>query len=179
MRFLVLAIALCFSVTAAAAERFQLTSPDVAHQKMLANAQVFNGFGCTGENHSPALAWKGAPAGAKSFAITVYDPDAPTGSGFWHWLVYDIPASTTGLASGAKGASLPAGAVQARNDFGAREFSGACPPPGDAAHHYVFTIFALKVEKLGVPADASAALIGFNLRSNSLATATITATYKR
>ena len=163
----------------ARADGFRLTSPDIAEGKPLAEAQVFSGFGCTGGNTSPALSWSGAPAGTKSFVVTVYDPDAPTGSGWWHWVAFDLPASTSGLARGAGTAGgMPAGAVQARNDYGKAGFGGACPPPG-APHRYIFKVTALKVEKLGVDADASAALIGFMTNANALGSATITATYGR
>jgi hypothetical protein len=164
---------------AAPAAAFDLRSPDIAEGSTLTKAQVFSGFGCTGDNQSPALRWSGAPAGTKSFALTVYDPDAPTGSGWWHWIVYDIPASTKELPKGVKAASLPAGARQGRNDFGNGDFGGACPPVGDKPHRYIFTVFALKVDKLDVPADATAALIGYMLHANSLATATLKARYGR
>jgi hypothetical protein len=159
---------------------FELHSPDVAPGSTLTKAQVFSGFGCTGDNISPALAWSKAPAGTKSFAVTVYDPDAPTGSGWWHWVVYDIPAGATGLDKGiGKGAQLPAGAKQGRTDFGAPGFGGACPPPGDKPHRYHFTVYALKVDKLDVPDDASAALIGFMINANKLGMARFTAKYGR
>jgi len=146
----------------------------------MGNAQVFQGFGCSGGNISPALRWSDVPAGTKSFAITAYDPDAPTGSGWWHWVSYDLPASVSSLQTGAgKAGAMPAGAKQGRNDFGSNDFGGACPPLGDAPHRYIFTVFALKVDKLDVPADASAALIGFMLNANKLATASITARYGR
>ncbi|HXY05005.1 MAG TPA: YbhB/YbcL family Raf kinase inhibitor-like protein [Burkholderiaceae bacterium] len=176
------AAAVCFAglFAGASAEAFELKSTDIAEGSTLTNAQVFAGFGCTGENLSPALQWSGAPAGTKSFAVTLYDPDAPTGSGWWHWIVYDLPASTSGLPRGiGKGAALPAGAHQGRNDFGTTDFGGACPPVGDKPHHYIFTIYALKVDKLGVPADATAALIGFNIKANSLGSATLSARYGR
>jgi Raf kinase inhibitor-like YbhB/YbcL family protein len=172
--------ALAISVPAAAAGKLTLVSADVKNGGTLAEAQVFNGFGCSGPNVSPQLAWKGAPEGTKSFVVTVYDPDAPTGSGWWHWVVYDIPADATGLASGAGSGtgSLPAGAQQGRTDFGAPGYGGPCPPPGKP-HRYVFTVFALKVEKLEVPADASPALVGFMTRANALESATLTARYGR
>ncbi|HEY6896448.1 MAG TPA: YbhB/YbcL family Raf kinase inhibitor-like protein [Rhodocyclaceae bacterium] len=167
-------------LVAGTAQAFEISSPDVAQGKTLANAQVFKGFGCTGDNLSPEINWKNAPAGTKSFALTVYDPDAPTGSGWWHWVVYDIPASVTSLPGKmGQGSSLPAGAKQGRNDFGTRDFGGACPPVGHKTHRYIFKVHALKVETLGVPDDASAALIGYMLNANSLGTATLTAKYKR
>lgn len=162
-----------------AAPRFVVASPDIAEGRSLGQDQVFNSMGCSGANLSPTLGWKDAPAGTKSFAVTVYDPDAPTGSGWWHWLVYDIPAAANGLPAGiGTKAALPAGAVQGRNDGGARAFGGACPLDGKK-HHYVFTVYALKVDKLGIPEDASAAMIGFMLNMNALAKSTITATYAR
>jgi Raf kinase inhibitor-like YbhB/YbcL family protein len=162
-----------FAVPACA---FDLVSDDVAEGKTMNIAQVYKGFGCDGGNQSPALHWSHAPAGTRSFAVTVYDPDAPTGSGWWHWQVYDLPATTAGLP---RGGALPDGAKQGRNDFGGRDFGGACPPPGDKPHHYVFTVYALKVDKLGVPDDASAALVGYMLRANSLGSAKLTARYGR
>jgi Raf kinase inhibitor-like YbhB/YbcL family protein len=144
--------------------------------------QVFNGMGCTGKNISPELRWSGAPAGTKSFAVTVYDPDAPTGSGWWHWVVYNIPASAVAIPAGAgaaNGRGLPAGTVQGVTDFGAPGFGGACPPKGDQPHRYVFTLYALKVGKLDVPATATAAMVGFNLHANSIAKAMFTERYGR
>jgi len=162
---------------------FTLSSPTVKPGSMLTDAQVFKGFGCEGKNVSPALKWSGAPAGTKSYAVTVYDPDAPTGSGWWHWVVYNIPATATELPEGAgagdgKGA-LPAGAVQGRTDFGSAGFGGACPPPGDKPHRYIFTVYALKSDKIDVPADASAALVGFMIHANQLAKASFEAKYGR
>lgn len=156
---------------------FELTSADIGEGATLAKAQVSNVFGCSGGNVSPALSWKDPPEGTRSYAVTLYDPDAPTGSGWWHWIVYDIPASATSLPSGAgDGKALPSGTVQGRNDAGMPAFMGACPPPGPA-HRYVLTITALKVPRLDLPADASGAMIGFTIRANALASATITATY--
>jgi Raf kinase inhibitor-like YbhB/YbcL family protein len=176
------ALSLIAVPTLAHAEPFTVTSTDVKDGGMLTAKQVFKGFGCSGENNSPALAWKGAPAGTKSFAVTVYDPDAPTGSGWWHWLVYNLPATTTTLPAGAGDAAkklLPAGAVQGRTDFGSPGFGGPCPPAGDKPHRYIVTVFALKTDKIDVPADATAAFIGFNLHAAKLATATLTAKYGR
>jgi Raf kinase inhibitor-like YbhB/YbcL family protein len=161
---------------------FTLSSPTVKPNSKLTDAQVFNGFGCTGKNVSPGLKWSGAPAGTKSFAVTLYDPDAPTGSGWWHWVVFNIPASATELPEGAgtaDGKGLPAGATQGRTDFGAAGFGGACPPQGDKPHRYIFTVYALKTEKLEVPADGSAALVGFMINANRIGKATFTAKYGR
>ena len=167
--------------SAAGDHAFKLQSAVVAPNGTLANEQVFNGFGCSGKNISPPLAWSGAPAGTKSFALTVYDPDAPTGSGWWHWVVYDIPSSVTELPQGAgdMGGQLPAGAVQGRTDFGAPGYGGPCPPAGDKPHRYVFTVYALKTEKLDVPAGSSAAMVGFMINAKKLASASITARYGR
>jgi Raf kinase inhibitor-like YbhB/YbcL family protein len=139
------------------------------------------GFGCGGGNRSPHLKWSGAPDGTKSYAVTCYDPDAPTGSGFWHWVVVNIPASVTELALGAgdpKGAHLPKGALMTRTDFGAAGYGGPCPPEGDHPHRYFFTVHAVGTE-LGVNADTSAAVIGFQLHFNTLAKAAIMGLYKR
>jgi Raf kinase inhibitor-like YbhB/YbcL family protein len=161
---------------------FTLSSPQLKPGGRLAEAQVYDGFGCKGGNTSPALQWRGAPAGTKSFAVTVYDPDAPTGSGWWHWVVYNLPADTTALPEGAgraDGKGLPAGAVQGRTDFGTAGFGGACPPAGDKPHRYRFTVHALKVEKLDLPPDATAAMVGFMLHANRLGSATLEARYGR
>jgi hypothetical protein len=174
-------LALVLAAPALAAD-FTLTSPDIAQDKTLDMKQILNGFGCTGGNESPALAWANPPAGTKSFALTVYDPDAPTGSGWWHWVVFDIPAAARALpagAGGADGTGLPAGAVQSRTDFGAPGYGGACPPRGHGQHRYIFTLFALDVERLGLAPDSSAALVGFNLGAHTLAKASITARYGR
>lgn len=161
---------------------FTLSSPTIKPGGSLSDAQVFNGFGCSGKNISPALSWSGAPAGTKSFALTVYDPDAPTGSGWWHWVVFNIPAAAMQLPEGAgtaDGKGLPAGSVQGRTDFGAVGFGGACPPAGDKPHRYVFTVYALKTDKLDVPADGTAALVGFMIHANKIGEAKFTARYGR
>jgi len=132
------------------------------------------GFGCSGGNLSPHLKWSEAPEGTKSFVVTCFDPDAPTGSGFWHWVVVNIPAGTTELPLGAgtaKGEKLPAGALQTRTDFGAPGYGGPCPP--DGPHRYVFTVFAVGLDKLPVEAETSAAIVGFQLHFNTLAKATL------
>ena len=139
------------------------------------------GFGCAGGNRSPHLAWSGAPAGTKSFAVTCFDPDAPTGSGFWHWLVVNIPANVSELALGAgsAGGKLPDGSLQTRTDFGAPGYGGPCPPEGDHPHRYLFTVFAVGADKLDVKADTSAAVVGFNLHFATLAKAEIMGLFKR
>src|SRR6188472_93526 len=135
------------------------------------------GFGCAGGNKSPHLKWSGAPDGTRSFAITCYDPDAPTGSGFWHWLVVNIPPNVTELALDAgnpKSGKLPKGALQTRTDFGAPGYGGPCPPEGHGPHRYVFTLFAVKQDALPVNADTSAAIVGFQLHFNTIEKATLT-----
>jgi len=158
---------------------FVVTSRDLASGASFTRRQEAAGSGCTGENLSPALAWRGAPAGTRSFAVTMFDPDAPTGSGFWHWIVYDIPAAVTSLPSGAgrDGAALPAGAVQGVTDLGAPGYAGACPPRGDGSHRYILTVHALKTEHVDVPEGATAAVIRFILHSQTIATASVTAHY--
>jgi hypothetical protein len=178
----VAAAAVIATFGSARAADFTLSSPSIKPGSTLSDAQVFNGFGCTGKNVSPALKWSGAPGGTKGYALTVYDPDAPTGSGWWHWVVYNIPASATELPEGAgtaDGKGLPAGSAQGKTDFGAPGFGGACPPKGDKPHRYIFTVYALKTDKLDIPADATAALVGFMIHANQLAKATFTAKYGR
>jgi len=173
-----------FASTAAQAQTMTLSSPDIKDGGTIANQQVFKGFGCTGDNISPALSWSGAPANTKSFAISIYDPDAPTGSGWWHWVVYNIPASTTSLPKDAGDPSkglMPKGAVQSRTDFGTVGYGGPCPPPGDKPHHYRITVFALDVDQLpNAKGDAaSAALVGFDINFHTLAKVTLTGMYGR
>lgn len=164
------------------ADTFSLHSSDIQQGKPLTDKHVFNGFGCSGANQSPQLEWKNAPAGTRSFAITAYDPDAPTGSGWWHWVAYNIPANVTTLASnaGAPAAGLmPTGSVQGRTDFGSTGFGGACPPVGHGIHRYQFTVHALKVEKLELDPNATAAMVGFMINANRIEKASIEATYQR
>lgn len=158
---------------------FTLASPDITDGGRLGEAQVANTFGCAGKNVSPALTWQNAPAGTRSFAVSAYDPDAPTGSGFWHWVMFNIPADTAGLAAGiTPDSGAPNGAVQSRADAGFASYLGACPPPGQT-HRYVFTVTALSVDKLELDQNASGALIGFMTNANALAKASITVTYGR
>jgi Raf kinase inhibitor-like YbhB/YbcL family protein len=164
---------------------FTVTSHSFKDGDYLAKSHVLSadfGFGCDGGNQSPHLAWSGAPAGTKSFAVTCYDPDAPTGSGFWHWVVINIPPNATELALDAgnrKSPKLPQGALQTRTDFGAPGYGGPCPPAGDHPHRYLFTVFAVGLDSLSATADTSAAVIGFQLNFNTLAKAAIMALYKR
>lgn len=157
---------------------FTLTSPAFVNGAVLPQAQVYAGMGENGGNLSPPLDWKDAPAGTKSFVLTLYDPDAPTGSGWWHWVVINIPASVSSLPEGAGSgkAALPEGAVQLRTDFGTAGYGGAAPPPG-RVHRYIFTITALDVPRLDLPADASPALAGFMLNQHRLGSAQLTALY--
>jgi hypothetical protein len=139
------------------------------------------GFGCAGGNQSPHLKWQGAPSGTKSYVVHCHDPDAPTGSGFWHWVVVDIPPDVTELAKGAgsKGGKLPPGALMTRTDLGATGYIGPCPPEGDHPHRYLFTVFAVGKDKLDVIADTSPAVVGFNLHFNTLAKAELMGLFKR
>ena len=182
MKHLISCVAVVASLVdpAFADEPFTLTSTDIAEGQQLDNTFVLNGFGCEGDNVSPALAWSNAPESTQSFVITAYDPDAPTGSGWWHWVAFDIPADVNALDQGAgsEGGEMPAGAVQSRTDFGSTGFGGACPPPGEV-HRYEFTVHALGVESLGLDENASAALVGFMTGANSLGSADITAVYTR
>jgi len=156
--------------------KFDVMSNDIIDGGTLADSQVADSMGYHGENLSPHLSWSGFPASTKSFAVTIHDPDAPTGSGFWHWVVFDIPATTTELPTGAgdsSGRLLPAGAVQVRNDVGIMAYVGAAPPPGDDPHRYVTTVHAVDVAHLEVGADQAPAIVGFNLRFHAIARAQI------
>jgi Raf kinase inhibitor-like YbhB/YbcL family protein len=175
---------------------FTLSSPDLASGKFDTKF-ILNGFGCTGGNVSPALQWSNIPAGTQSLALQVYDPDAPSGSGFWHWAIYNIPPTATGLAQGVGNspATLPAGAFGGNTDFldtgvtgGNGNYGGPCPPAGDPPHRYIFTLFAVAVPDLqvagGVPKTGTAGLYGFvlgraGIGNNLLGKATFTATYGR
>jgi Raf kinase inhibitor-like YbhB/YbcL family protein len=152
---------------------FTLTSNDMTDGGPLPDAQVQ-----AKGNISPHLRWSGAPEGTRSYAVTCFDPDAPTGSGFWHWTVANIPADVTELLEGASPAALPRGAVEGRTDFGAPGYGGAAPPPGHGPHHYVFTVFAVDVPHLDVTPENSGAVFGFNLHFHTLAKASLTAIYE-
>lgn len=180
MKKIILSIAFLSTAVVLHAQTFTLRSKDIGGQAT--DKQVYNGFGCTGENLSPELYWENAPAGTKSFAITMYDPDAPTGSGFWHWIVFDIPANISELKTGAGNITkglIPTGAIQSNTDFGQPGYGGPCPPQGHGFHQYLITIYALKTDKLGLDKNATPAFVGFNLFSNTIAKASLVMYYKR
>jgi Raf kinase inhibitor-like YbhB/YbcL family protein len=178
--FLLAGIALLLSSGVAAAGEFTLKSDKIGGQ--LTIDQVFNGFGCTGKNISPELKWSDAPKNTKSFALTVYDPDAPTGSGWWHWVIFNISPETTELATDAGNPQknlAPKGSVQSMTDFGKPGFGGPCPPPGDKPHRYIFTLYALDIPKLDLDEKANAALVGFTLNMHAIAKASMISYYGR
>lgn len=179
MRWFAAAVLLFFVSQSVQAGDFTLRSTDIEPDQKIGMEYVYKGFGCSGGNASPELHWSGAPADTKSFAITAYDPDAPTGSGWWHWVVYNIPADVQALPTGASAGDMPAGAVQGRTDFGTHGYGGPCPPEGDKAHRYIFTVFALDVPELKLPKDASAAMVGFNLNAHALTKAHFQSLYSR
>ncbi|HEY3735750.1 MAG TPA: YbhB/YbcL family Raf kinase inhibitor-like protein [Streptosporangiaceae bacterium] len=159
---------------------FTVRSDDVSADEQMTDAQVYSGFGMTGQNLSPQLSWSGFPAETKGFAVTCFDPDAPTGSGFWHWVLIGVPASVTELATGAASGDcggLPEGAFCVRNDYGSKDFGGAAPPEGDPPHRYVFAVHALDTDSLGIDSDVSPAVAGFNLRFHTIARAIIIPVY--
>lgn len=167
-----------FMFTIVHAGTFTLTSDEIGGQ--LTKKQEFDGFGCSGENVSPALSWSNVPEGTKSFAITMYDPDAPTGSGWWHWIVFNIPSSVISIPSNAsKTGTLPKGSIEAVTSYGTHGFGGACPPKGHKAHRYVFTVYALDVEKLDLGADAGREIVGFNINAHTIQKSSIISYYGR
>ncbi|HAS3654208.1 TPA: YbhB/YbcL family Raf kinase inhibitor-like protein [Vibrio cholerae] len=174
-RYLLPVLAAAITFPALSSPVMTLTSQDIQEGSRMANQFVFNGLGCSGDNLSPQLSWNNAPKGTKSFAITAYDPDAPTGSGWWHWVALDIAADQHNVARGA--AKQLKGVRELNNDYGFSGFGGACPPQGHGMHRYQFTVWALPFEKMEIPQGASNALVGFMLRANTLGQATLTATY--
>jgi Raf kinase inhibitor-like YbhB/YbcL family protein len=158
---------------------FEAGSTSIGQDGALAADNVIEAYGCHGPNLSPEVHWSGAPAGTKSFAVTVHDIDAPTDSGWWHWAVVDIPPKWKGVAKGGSASTAAAGALQLRNDFGSTGWGGLCPPAGAAPHRYVFKVFALPVPRLGIPADATPALASYMLRAQALATAQFVGTFGR
>lgn len=173
-------LAVLLSAAIAGAQDFTLKSDQIGGQ--LTIDEVFSGFGCTGKNISPSLKWMNAPKAAKSFALTVYDPDAPTGSGWWHWVIFNIPADVTELKTDAGNPQkklAPAGSIQSVTDYGKPGFGGACPPAGDKPHRYIFTVFALDVPKLDLDEKAGAALVGYMLNSHAIAKASLISYYGR
>lgn len=194
MKFTIMTVALTLALTAAVvsvsaqssfaqSSSFKLQSRDLAPQSTIALEQVFNGFGCTGKNVSPVLSWSGVPTAAKSLALIMHDPDAPTGvGGFTHWMIYNIAVSAMRIAKGAgtaDGKLLPVGAKQATTSFGEAAYGGPCPPMGDKPHEYIFTLYALGTDKLELPAGASQAFVGFNIVGNSIAKTSFSAYFGR
>lgn len=180
-RPLIISTALLAGASFAHAEAFSVTSDDIAHGEFMKKAHEFQGFGCSGNNQPPHLSWKSAPEGTKAFAVMAYDPDAPTGSGWWHWQVVNIPATVSTLPAGAGDASqknLPEGSRQLKNDYGVNAFGGACPPEGHGAHRYQFTVYALS-QVLELPEDPSGALTGYMVKAHALGSATLESLYKR
>ncbi len=159
-------------------DNFTLESETLKGQ--LTKAEEFGGFGCSGQNISPELHWSNPPKGTKSFAITVYDPDAPTGSGWWHWQVVNIPADAKGIAANASAEhKLPKGAVETMTDYGFSGFGGACPPKGHGPHMYIFTVYALDTDKLDLNAKSDSAVVGYNINAHTIQKATLVAYYRR
>jgi Raf kinase inhibitor-like YbhB/YbcL family protein len=153
----------------------RVTSSSFSEDGKIPLSYVFKG--CGGQNVSPQLSWTGAPQGTKSYAITCFDPDAPTGSGYWHWLAFDIPASVNSLNEGA-GNQSPAGGKSATNDYGFASYGGPCPPKGDGDHHYIFTVYALDVDKIdGATDKTSGASLVFMMRGHVLATGKVTGAF--
>jgi Raf kinase inhibitor-like YbhB/YbcL family protein len=185
MRIILTTVAVLLLGSAPAHAEMRLTSRDLTPGQPMANAQVFNQFGCKGANVSPELVWSGAPQGTRSFAILAFDPDAPTGSGWWHWVVFNIPASVDRVSTDAsRSGALPHGAIQSRTDFGVTGYGGGCPPAGGGVHRYQFTVYALSVADLTTgdfPLDANApsAMVSFVVHASALDHATVEVPYQR
>ena len=180
-KFILLAILFFgLQLSLSAQDSFTLTSKTLGGQAT--STEEFNGFGCTGDNQSPQLSWANAPEGTKSFAVTMYDPDAPTGSGWWHWVVFDIPASVDELIANAGNAKLnltPPGAIQSMTNYGFAGYGGPCPPEGHGLHQYIITVHALKTDKLGLDENTNPAIVGYYIWNNTLAKASILSYYQR
>jgi Raf kinase inhibitor-like YbhB/YbcL family protein len=177
---LVLLCLLCTTSTLFAQKTFTLNSKDLGGQAT--KTEEFGGFGCTGKNQSPQLSWTNAPEGTKSFAITMYDPDAPTGSGWWHWVVFDVPSSTNELVTNAGNLTLnlaPKGAIQSVTNYGVAGYGGPCPPENHGLHQYIITVYALKTDKLGLDSNTNPATVGYYLWMNTIAKASIVTYYQR
>lgn len=180
MKYLFYSILFLFSSASVFAQSFTLKSKEISGQ--LTKKQEFVGFGCDGQNISPQLYWENPPEGTKSFAVTVYDPDAPTGSGWWHWVILNIPANVNELKSNAgdpTNSIAPEGTLQTRTDYGKAGFGGACPPRGHGLHKYEFTVYALKKEKLNFTSNIPAAQVNYMIKANSIGQATLVSYYKR
>lgn len=182
MKYFLMPLLLCCAFLSgsfnAVAQGLVLKSSDITHGEFMSDKHLYNGFGCRGENISPQLSWTGVPKEAQALALLVHDPDAPTGSGWWHWQLVNIPANVDSLAVGAKKENLPAGAITMTNDYGEKAFGGACPPVGHGIHRYRFSLYALP-KPLELPANASAALVGYMVKANAIAEANIVALYER
>jgi len=171
---IMLVICVMFGTSTSAQNTFTLTSNNL--QGQATSKERLNSSGCNGASQSPQLSWKNAPEGTKSFAITMFDPDAPTGSGWWHWVIFDIPADVNELASGAGTISAkltPKGAIQSLTDFGVAGYGGSCPPINTGIHQYIITVYALKVDKLGLNSSTLPPGVGFNLFKNTIAKASL------
>lgn len=181
MRKWIFAVALSCMASAVQAASINVNSPDYPSgtRQQISMLHVFNGFGCSGQNQSPAINWSGAPRNTQSYAVTIYDPDAPTGSGWWHWIVYNIPADVTFLPRNASAEGLPEGAVQSKTDFGSQGYGGPCPPEGDRPHRYIITVHALNVEKLDVKPDASGAMVGFMINRHRIGRGMLVSRFSR
>ena len=166
---------------------FNFASTSFKDGDTLPMKHVFNSFGCSGNNISPELHWSNPPSGTKSFAVTVYDPDAPTGSGWWHWTVFNIPVKISSLKEGEKYKPFKiekemityGNTAEGRTDFGKSGYGGPCPPEGDKPHHYIFTLFAIKEAKLPLNKDSSGAMVGYTLNANTIEKLSITAMFGR